>query len=173
MNWKTVDWKKVYSRSRRPIELRKFSSPFLAIRVVGLLFLLFWAWVLPGTQISWDWITILIFLAAVIWLGWVLWPVLAYLENWWASKFVIKARVARKLEARFWQTDTRPIAIVIEKAFRITPNGDLIEARSWLGHRRLNIPDWLYSIVKEQEAIDLLCLSTRRILGKLEQFSNP
>ena len=171
LDWNTVNWRKVYRHSYRPIELRGLSSPYITIRAVGLLLILLCALVIPGTQIRWDWISILISLAVVIWLVWVLWPILANLVHRWASRFVIKARIENKLEAQFWQKDTRSIIIVIQKAFRITPQGDLIEARSWIGRCKISIPAWLFHYVDEQEEVDLLCLSTRQVLGKLEQFS--
>ena len=61
--------------------------------------------------------------------------------------------------------------IVVQRAFRITPQGQLIEARGWLGDRRVSIPAWLLHIIEQQEEVDLVCLSTRRILGTLEEFS--
>jgi hypothetical protein len=166
----TVNWGKVYRRSHRPIGLRGFSVDYLTIRAVGLLLILLCALVFPGIQINWDWASILIYLAILAWLGWILWPVI---ENRWTSRLVFKARVERKLEAQFWQREMRPIIIVIQKAFRITSQGNLIEANGWIGHQRVNIPAWLSHTLEEQEKVDLVCLSTRRILGKLEEFSRP
>jgi len=125
---------------------------------------------MPRTQINWDWSSVLVFLAVLIWLGWVLYPVV---ENQWASRFVFRAHVERKVEASFWQKEMYPVIIVIQKAFRITSQGKLIETKNWLGHCRVSIPAWLLQIVEEKEEVDLLCLSTRRILGRLEEFSNP
>jgi hypothetical protein len=170
IDWNTVNWKRVYRRSHRPIELRGISSSYLTIRAVGLLCILLCALVMPGTQINWDWSSVLIFLAVLLWFGWVLYPVV---ENQWASRFVFRAYVERKLEASFWQKDMRAVSIVVQKAFRINSQGKLIETKNWLGHCQVSIPTWLLQIVEENEEVDLLCLSTRRILGRLEEFSNP
>jgi hypothetical protein len=124
---------------------------------------------MPGSQIKWNWSSVFIPLAVLAWLGWVFWPVV---ENQWASRFVFRAHIERKLEATFWQREMRPVIIVIQEAFRITSQGKLIETKNWLGHCQVNIPTWLLHIVEEQEEVDLLCLSTRRILGRLEEFSN-
>jgi hypothetical protein len=170
LDWNTVNWRKVYRHTHRPIQLRGISSSYLSIRAVGLVLILFCALIMPGTQIKWDWSSVLIFLAVLIWLGWVLYPVV---ENQWARRFVFRAHVERKLEASFWQKEMRPVIIVIQKAFRITSQGKLIETNNWLGPCRIRIPAWLLQIVEEKEEVDLLCLSTRRILGRLEEFSNP
>ena len=170
LDWNTMNWERVYRHSRRPIELRSISSSYLTIRAVGLLFILLCALVIPGTQIDWDWSSVLIFVAVLIWFGWVLYPVV---ENQWASRFVIRAHVEQKLEPSSWQKELRSIIIVSQKAFRINSQGKLIETKSWLGPRRVSIPAWLLQIVEEKEEVDLLCLSTRRILGRLEEFSNP
>jgi hypothetical protein len=169
LDWKTVNWRKVYLRSQRAIELRGFSVDYFSIRAVGWLLFLSCAFV-AGIQINWDWISTLVSLVVFTWLGWLLWPVI---EKRWASRFVLKARVEQKLEAPFWQREMRPVIIVVQQSFRITPKGQLIEARDWLGNRRVNIPAWLLHIIEQQEEVDLVCLSTRRILGRLEEFSNP
>ena len=169
-DWKTVDWGKVYRRSHRPVELRGFSVSYLTIRAIGLLLILLCALIFPGIQISWDWMAVLIYLAVFAWLGWVLWPVI---ENQWASRFVLKAHIERKLKAQFWQRERCPVLIIIQKAFRITPQGNLIEADGWLGHCRVSIPAWLSYTLEEQEEVALVCLSTRRILGRVEEFSKP
>ncbi len=170
LDWNTINWKRVYRHSRRPVELRGISSSYLSIRAVGLLLILLCALVMPGTQINWDWSSTLIFLFVLIWLSWVLYPLA---ENQWASRFVFRAHVERKLEAAFWQREMRPAIIVVQKAFRITSQGKLIEAKNWLGPCQVSIPAWLLQIVEEKDEVDLLCLSTRRILGRLEEFSNP
>jgi hypothetical protein len=169
-DWNIVNWRKVYRRSRRPIELRGVSSPYITIRAVGLLIILSCALIMPGTQVSWDWSSIFISLAVFLWLGWVLWPIV---ENQWASRLVFKARIERQLEAQFWQREMRPVIIDIQKAFRITSQGNLVEASSWIGHCRVSIPAWLLHIIEKQDEVDLLCLSTRRILGTIDQFSKP
>ncbi len=170
LEWKTVNWGKVYRRSHRPIELRGFSVDYLTTRAIGLLLVLLCALIFPGIQIGWDWVSILIYLAVFAWLGWILWPVI---ENQWASRFVFRAHIEHKLKAHFWQREICPVMIVIQKAFRITPQGNLIEASGWTGRCRVNIPAWLSHVLEEQEEVDLLCLSTRRILGKVEEFSKP
>jgi len=167
LDWNTVNWRKIYLRSQRAIELRGFSLSYFSIRAVGLLLFLSCAFV-TGIQITWDWSLILIVLAIFIWLGWIVWPVI---EKRLASRFVLKARIERKLEAQFWQREILPVMIVVQEAFRITPQGQLIEARGWLGDRRVSIPAWLLHIIEQQEEVDLVCLSTRRILGRLEEFS--
>ncbi len=64
LDWKTMDWGKVYRRSHRPIELRGFSDPYITTRVVGLLLILLCALIFPKLHISWNWSSVLIYLAA-------------------------------------------------------------------------------------------------------------
>ena len=169
LDWKTVNWKKVYLRSQKAIELRGFSLSYFSIRAVAWLLFLSCALV-AGIRINWDWGSTLISLIILIWLAWILWPVF---EKRWAGRLLLKARVERKLETQFWQREMRPVIIDVQQAFRITPQGQLIEARGWLGNRRVSVPAWLLHIIEQQEEVDLVCLSTRRILGRLEEFSEP
>lgn len=170
LDWNTVNWGKVYRHSHRPIELRKLSADYFAIRAVGLLFILLCALIFPGIQIEWNWTSILISLAVFSWLGWMVWPVI---ENRWTRRFVFQAHIESKLKAHFWQREMCPVMIVIQKAYRITAQGTLIEASGWVGQCRVNIPAWLSHALEEQEKVDLVCLSTRRILGRVEEFSKP
>ena len=169
LDWKSINWRKVYLRSQRAVETRGLSSNYFTNRAILWLLLLSCASV-TRIRIDWDWGSILISLVVFSWLAWILWPII---EKHWISRFVLKARVEQKLEAQFWQREMHPVIIIVQQAFRITPHGQLIEARGWLGNHRVSLPAWHLHIIEQQEEVDLVCLSTRRILGRLEEFSNP
>ena len=121
-------------------------------------------------DITLSFFPIAVYVVTLVYLGWAFWPAI---ESRLASRYVLKARVALKPKIHFWQKDMPPLEIVVRKAFKITKNGDLIKTSNWIDHCCISVPAWFYCAVNEQEEFDLLCLSTHKMLGRLEEYLLP
>jgi hypothetical protein len=167
--WKEINWKKVNHRSYRPIKRRGGYMPLpfwtYALSIPILLFAL-----LLKAKIDWNFVSISIYVVIFALLGWMYWPVV---ENCLASRLILKVRVILKPEIRFWQKDMLPLEITVRKAFKIKRNGELIRAKNWIGPCRISVPAWFYHSVDDREEFDMLCLSTHKMLGRLEEFLLP
>lgn len=172
--WDSLNWKSVYRRSIRPVRVRGFSDALVADYISGsavvMVLIALFSLAFPVIQVPWNWFTISLVTASTIWLAWCFWPAI---ERICASRFVIRARVLLKPSPQFWQRSMYPVEFFVKSAFRITPKGSLIPMSSWKGKRQFSIPAWLYHIVDEQDELDLVCLSSNKILGELDHFIKP
>jgi hypothetical protein len=158
--WKSVDWKKVYRKSQRELEKRaNFAIAGLTV-VFFLMLILFFS--LGGLTL--DYVLLLLFM------GFLGWSFLFRSRRRKENRFLFEARIYFKHISISHRSSNTWVEINILNAFEITPDGQILETKDWMGHHRVLFPDKLYDDVQQEDKVNLLCRSHSIVLGKIEDY---
>jgi hypothetical protein len=161
-HWKSVDWKKVYERSQEQvIAQRNYGVGVILIFVLMLLF------ASSRINLSTEWGILVFFILLLVFLGWALWYVIRQQK---ANRLFLEAQIYLKYDKGFQRGGRYLVEIAIRKAFVITPEGEVLDAKNWRGHRKVSLSTKLYNSTEEQDTVNLLCLSNGSVLGKVEEY---
>jgi hypothetical protein len=160
-HWKSINWKKVYSKSQRQLEGRIN----FAIAVLAIIFVLFLLFALSIASLALE-LGAILFLLLLGLLRWILLRRIRQQEN----RLILEARVYLKSINLLNRNEINWVEINILNAFTITPDGQILDAKDWTGYKKVLFSNKLYDDVQEQDKVNLLCRPQGFVLGKVEDF---